>query len=110
MNKARLAQLEAMLNAQPDDPFLHYAWGMEHYTQKPEVALRKLREVRKKFPTYLPSFYPLAQLLVQEELLPEANSCFVEGLRLAAQQGDKKAAQELQSAYDDFLCEYEDEL
>lgn len=110
MNKDRLAHLEEMLEEQPHDPFLHYAWGMEHYTAKPKVALEKLREVRKGFPTYLPCFYPLAQLLISKEILQEAKDCFVEGIRLATLKEDKKAMQELQSAYEDFLFEYEDEF
>jgi len=110
MNEDRLAHLEEMLEEQPHDPFLHYAWGMEHYNTEPDTALEKLRQVRKRFPTYLPCFYPLAQLLVSEEELQEAKDCFVEGIRLATQKGKNKALQELQSAYEDFLFEYEDEF
>ena len=67
MNKARLEQLLAFLEEDPNDPFHWYAIGNEYRREEPEKALHYWRELQHRFPEYLPTYFALAELLVEEE-------------------------------------------
>ncbi len=110
MNSERLKQLLAYLKEEPEDPFNHYAVAMELIGNEPSKALQYLANTIKQYPDYLPAYYQAAALYADAGQLTEAQQTYEQGIALARQQNNANTLRELQSAYNQFLFENEDEL
>ena len=105
MNEARIKMLEQYISEEPNDPFNHYALACEYLSSDESKALVLLKEVAGTFPEYLPTYYHLAQTLVEFEEEGEALQVFEKGIALAENQNNEKALKELKSAHQNLLFE-----
>ena len=103
MNEARIEVLKKYISEEPNDPFNHYALACEYLGSNEERALILLKKVAKGFPEYLPTYYHLAQTLIEFEEEEEALSVFEKGIKLAEKQQNMKALRELKSALQNLL-------
>ncbi len=96
LNTSRLAKLRAMLKEEPRDAFLHYAIALELKAgQDLPSALMQFQELLAIDPQNIPGHYQLALVLSELGRRTEAVAKAREGLRLANDQRDLKAAGEL---------------
>lgn len=107
MNDKRLAQLIEMQKADPNDPFFLYAIGLEHVKASNfSEANRVFQDIISSFPSYLPTYYQHALLLVQTNDLNGAIGSLEAGIEVARASGENKTLRELESLMEDI----EDEL
>ena len=97
----RMEMIEHMLISTPNDPFLHYAKGLELVNHNEEAAIESFRTVIEKFPDYLATYYQLAVLLVNRGMVEESIKVIETGMALAQKQGEMKTKQELFSLLDE---------
>jgi len=105
MNDARIQMLEKYISEEPNDPFNYYALACEYLGYDESEALKHLQGVAAKFPDYLPTYYHLAQTLIEFEEEEEALAVFEKGIALAEKQENNKALRELKSAHQNLLFE-----
>lgn len=98
---SRLAQLEALLANDPDDPFLRYGIALEHKKAgRLTEALQWLEKTLKADAGYCYAYYQQGQV---HEALGEpdaARTAYEQGLSAARAAGDAHAAGEMQAALD----------
>jgi tetratricopeptide (TPR) repeat protein len=100
----RIEKLKEFLLAEPDDPFVKHALALEYWKLGEVVTARRLlEEVLTKNPGAVGSYYQLGKLLegIGEEGL--AMEWYVKGMAAAKAAGERRAYNELQSAYDELL-------
>ncbi|WP_420578557.1 tetratricopeptide repeat protein [Ekhidna sp.] len=102
MNSDRISLLEQFIKDEPSNPFNKYALAMEYYESQPYDSLSLLDGLLNDHPDYLPSYFKAAHLLWEHEKWEKANEVFQKGIRLAEEQRDHKALQELKAAYLNF--------
>ena len=108
MNK-RINELKKIIEIDPDDPFLHYALGLELKKSGDQAKAKQcFDKILKFFPDYLPVYYQAAHLFIDLEEYGLAKSTFESGIRLATQKNENKTLNELNNAFQNFLFEYED--
>ncbi len=90
-----------MAREDPSDPFPPYALALELLTTDPNRSTEILHEILTRHPKYLPTYYQLARLLVEQGLASQAVPILQQGARLAAETGDKKTQNELQGLLDE---------
>ena len=83
----------------PGDSFARYGLAMElRGTGDLEAAAREFAELRRSHPDYTAGYYHAGQTLEQLGLIEEARAVYLEGIDVAARQGDQHARRELQAA------------
>lgn len=93
---ARKAKLLAMLEHDPDDPFLHYALAKEFLSEGDVAAgTARLREVIDRFSDYHAAHFQLAQTLSEQGEVEEARRVTEQGILSAKQAGDAHAVSEM---------------
>jgi predicted Zn-dependent protease len=93
---ARKEKLLAMLENDPDDPFLHYALGKEYLSEGDRSQARsKLQEVVDRFPEYHAAHFQLGQLLAEDGEANRAREIIQAGIAVAKQAGDQHAEMEM---------------
>lgn len=93
---ARKEKLQAMLEADPHDPFLHYALAREFLSAGDEAeGVARLRQVVTTFPDYHPAHFQLAQTLQELGETAEAAERLRAGIDAARQQNDAHAVAEM---------------
>jgi len=96
MVESRREKIEAMLADDPDDVFLQYSLAMELEKEKRhEESLRRLGELSRREPPYVPAFFMAAQQLVRLARIDEARTFLRAGIEEARRQGDAHAAGEM---------------
>lgn len=94
----RLEQMQKMVEQQPGDTFLRYAIALEYRSMGDFTrAISALRELRSLFPQYLPTYYPLTELLRDTGETEAATEVCEAGIRVAEDQQERKTAGELNS-------------
>lgn len=92
----RRAQIESMLQSEPDDLFLRYCLAVEMQADgEAESALAKFDELCRGVPPHVAAYFRRAQLLVELERIEEARGVLREGIEIARTQGDLHAAGEM---------------
>ncbi len=99
----RIAQLEAFLEEDPADPFNKYALALEYLKVDPDKSYELFEALLKDRPDYLPTYYPFAHLLIEQQKLDLAEKTFQDGIRRAALANEEKTRKELQGAYNDWM-------
>jgi hypothetical protein len=95
-----MAQIEALLADEPNDPELRYFLAMEHLSAGDEpAAIAKLRELIQNS-TYVPAFLMAAQTLARRGDEAEACAILREGIDEARKQGNAHAQGEMQGLLD----------
>jgi predicted Zn-dependent protease len=93
----RKEQLEAMLQDEPNDPFLHYGLAMEFVSEnQDEEAVTRFRRLFTVAPEYVPAYLQAGQALLRLNRVVEAHEILNQGVAVARQQGDAHAAEEMQ--------------
>ena len=91
----------------PNDPFIPYAIAQEYLggglNEEAEAALS---ELLKRFPDYVPAYQHLGAICLQLGWLEKAKSALEKGIKMAQEQGNKKAAGEMTT----LMEEVEDQL
>ena len=105
MNPNRIKLLEKYIQEEPNNPFNSYALAMEYYESNPKKSLDLLLALRSAHPDYLPLYFKAAHLLWELEDSEKTTEVFQEGIKLAKEQNDAKALQELSSAFQNFQFE-----
>lgn len=106
MGKLDLQELlKSFIQEEPHNPFNHYALALEIREKDPLQAIEIFDFVLEKFPDYLPTYFPAAQLFFEENQLEKAKSTYEKGIELAKTQNESKALKELQNAFQNFLFE-----
>jgi Tfp pilus assembly protein PilF len=99
----RIARLNELLDAQPDDAFLLHALALEHVKTGADNEARKLFErLLEKTPGYVGSYYHLAKLLERAGEEGAAITVYETGMTQARNAGDNHAFSELRSAYEEL--------
>jgi Tfp pilus assembly protein PilF len=100
---SRIDQLEAFLAEDPTDPFNHYALALEYLKADTTRALQQFEYLLKEHPSYLPTYYPFAHLLIEMKHPDRGEQVFLLGVDQARRANDSKTLRELQAAYNDWL-------
>jgi len=99
----RISQLESFIKEDPGDPFNHYALALEYLKTDPARAYEQFEWLLKQHPDYLPTYYPLAHLLIDMRRPERGEEVFKLGIEKARVLKDVKTLRELQAAYNDWL-------
>ena len=103
---SRLAQLQHMLAAEPDDLFLNYALGMEYQkTGDSNAALAQFAAMNHRFPDHVAAWHQRGRLLVDLGDHPAACEILKHGVSVAGRVGDSHAAGEMQGLLDVIAAE-----
>lgn len=119
----RIEQLLDFLEKEPNDTFLLYAAATEYLKTDTQKALTYYENLLQNHSDYIPTYYHAAELYTNLENYEKANQTYLKGIEvceLAIQKAQKqnieidkvtlKSLQELKSAYELFLMEFEDEF
>ncbi|HEV2482020.1 MAG TPA: hypothetical protein VGS79_20285 [Puia sp.] len=100
----RIEKLKEFLVAEPDDPFVKHALALE-YIKIGEVptARQLLEEVLVKDPGAVGSYYTLGKLLEGMGEVELAMAWYAKGMAAAKAAGERRAYNELQTAYEELL-------
>ena len=101
----RLAELEKLIDQEPNDPFLHYAYIIEYVKRNPAELEPRLNNLILKFPEYLPAHEKLVRHYYQNQMEEMALERAGKALQLANDQGATKAAAEIQALVDEMQFE-----
>jgi predicted Zn-dependent protease len=97
MNQQRIDQLKKLIHEEPEDPFYVYALALELVNTDSAEAKNLMETIIKDHPTYLPTYYQLANLYSESDQLQKAEKILQKGIALAKEQRNSKALQELQN-------------
>ncbi len=98
---SRLAQIQQMLAAEPLDPFLHYALGMEYVKQGDlDQGLAQFTAMNQQFPDHVAAWHQRGRLLVDRDETELARDVLRQGIAVAHRTGDSHAAGEMQGLID----------
>lgn len=100
----RIEKLKAFLEESPTDSFLQHALALEYIKLGNETDAQALFEtILHREPTYIGSYYHLAQLLQRIGNTHEAIEWYEKGMAAAKAAGDQHALNELRAAYEDLV-------
>ena len=92
---SRIDALKNFMATCPEDPFYPYAIAMELRNSNPSQSLALLESVVSNFPDYLPSYFQLANLYLDQQKTEAAVQILETGITLATKQSDRKTMAEL---------------
>ena len=99
----RLSKLQAMLQRQPDDPFLLYGIAMEHKKLgQTDLALEYLHRTLVADPNYAYAHYQAGQVRQMAGEADGAKRAYQAGIEAATRAGDQHARGELETALADL--------
>lgn len=94
---SRRQQIEAMLEAEPDDPELRYMLAMEHASAGDDsAAVDAFRDLIRRTPEYPPAYHMAGRALQRLNRIDEARALLRQGIPIALKQGNPHAAGEMQ--------------
>ena len=108
MQAERIKFLIEEIAQNPEEPFNHYALGLEYQKTKPQEAKELFEKVLHAFPDYLPVYYTAANHFFSLDENEKADQTFKKGITLAIKQNNQKAERELKGSYTLFLDEIDD--
>lgn len=98
-NDKRLAALEKIVAAEPNDPFPYYGLALEYRSAgRTDDALALFARMRERFPSYVPQYLMAGQMLIELHRKDEARAVLEAGVEAARAARDAHAAGELESA------------
>ena len=97
----RLAELQRLLEREPNDPFLRYGIAMEHKkASRFDEALDWFRKTLEVEATYCYAYYQQAQIYEERGETAAAKKVYKAGIKAANKCNDAHAAGEMQAALD----------
>ncbi|WP_020526967.1 tetratricopeptide repeat protein [Flexithrix dorotheae] len=109
MKEERLKKLYEFLENDPHDPFTIYAIASELVFEKPKEALKYFTRLLNEHPDYVATYYHAAHLFVELGNREKAEEVYKKGIAICQEKQELHALAELQSAYNNFLYDDEDE-
>ena len=104
MNRVEI--LKGFLEQDPKDSFSRYALALEYVkTGQIEDARREFEFVRANDPSYVATYFQLAQLYRNLGLKHDAEKTYRSGISVAGKAGDSHTQSELEGALEDLLGE-----
>lgn len=98
---SRLARLQAMLEAEPDDVFLQYAVAKQYESEGDDgAAMSRYALLAANHPDYVPTYLQWAQLLIKAAEEPAAAQVLKRGVEQARRAGDDHAMGEMSALLD----------
>ena len=102
----RMELLKGFLDQDPKDSFSRYALALEYVKAgQPEDARREFEYVRDNDPSYVATYFQLAQLYRSLGLKHEAEMTYRSGITVASKAGDGHTQSELEGALESLLME-----
>jgi tetratricopeptide (TPR) repeat protein len=102
MQNNRSANLLKMLEISPEDPFLHYALGLEYEAAGDDIKAReKFDYLLTNHPDYLPLYYQFGLMLSRLGEHDKALWVLQKGIDLALERKEMKTLGELRQAFED---------
>ena len=93
----RREKLEALLQNDPSDPFLHYALAMDFASQGDDAeAAARLEALTRSHPDYVPTYLQAGQIYIKLDQNDQARAMLTKGIEQAKRLGDDHAAGEMQ--------------
>jgi len=103
MNNKRISILESFLKSEPEDPFNWYALAMEYKNNNLVKYKEHLNHLLQHFPSYLATYYQVAELFIEESRTNEAQEVLEKGIALARSQEDRNTLRELQNLLNNMI-------
>lgn len=101
----RIERIRDMLAQQPNDAFLQHALALEWVKLGDDTAAETcFTSLLAQQPDYVGSYYHLGKLHERNGRLEMAIEWYQKGMRVAEQQGDRHALNELRGAYEE-ICD-----
>jgi hypothetical protein len=100
MNSQRIEQLKSLIREEPSDPFYVYALALELVLTNRAESIRLLNSLLAHHSNYLPTYYQVSFLLIDQGDDEKAKPIIEKGIVLAKQQNEMKTLSELQSMLD----------
>ncbi len=107
MNHDRINQLNSFLQTNPKDCFVLHALGLEYKENDPSEARKYFEKVINTDPSYVGTYYHLAEVLIELENYEQAKAIYEMGMANSLKKNDQHTHRELQNAYQNFLFEYD---
>ena len=100
---SRIEKLKEFLAAEPDDSFVRHALAMEYIALgDDQTARRLLEEVLERDDAAIGSCYQLGKLLERAGETAAAIGWYEKGMAAAKKAGEKRAYNELRTAYEEL--------
>jgi len=97
----RVDSLKQFVDESPDDPLPRYGLAMEYRRLgQLEASDEVFRQIRERFPDYLPQYLIHGQVLESLDRQDAAREAYTLGLEKAEAAGEAHAARELEAARD----------
>jgi hypothetical protein len=103
MNNERLTQLLKFLKEDPDDPFNIYCLANEYKNNDPVKAMNYYQNLLDNHANYLPTYYHMAELHINNNEIEQAAKVIAGGITLAIEQNDQLALRELRNLQNNLL-------
>lgn len=98
VDQSRVAALQEILTANPDDAFARYALGLEYSgAGDTEAALLEFDRLLAAHPDYTNGYFMAAQVLDRAERFDEARSMLGKGIETARQANNRHALFEMEA-------------
>jgi DNA-binding SARP family transcriptional activator len=104
---SRIAQLQEFVDEDPTDPFNVYALALEFQKHDARQSITLFEQLMAEHPTYVPTYYQLAQLYIQRGHREKALSILDLGIGAAVQMQDTQALRELRASRQELLADDE---
>jgi Tfp pilus assembly protein PilF len=102
----RIEILQGFLRQDPEDSFSRYALALEYVKLgQTDDARRDFETVRDTDPSYVATYFQLAQLYRNLGLRHEAEKTYRTGITVASKAGDAHTQSELEGALESLLME-----
>ncbi len=99
----RLSGLLELYRKDPQDSFVIYGIALEYKSKKDYSEAEKYFKILiEKDPSYVPAYMQFAILKEETNELTEAKEIYGKGIKIAKQQGDNHAAQEMEEFLDEL--------
>lgn len=108
MQEQRIAQLQQMLQENPQDPFLLYALALEYRGNDLKQSLSYFTTLLQQHANYLPTYYHAAALFAELGQPEQAKETYVKGIALAQLQNNVNTLRELRNAYQNLLLDLDE--
>lgn len=99
----RKEELLIMLEEEKDDPFLHYALGLEYLKEMNyQEALRYFQKTLSLDNHYTAAYYQLGMIFRELDIVDVARDYFEKGKQIAEEQKDRRTAGEFEEALENL--------
>ena len=102
-DESRVAALQEILNAKPDDAFARYALGLEYSSEgETDAALAEFQRLLAAHPDYTNGYFMAAQTLARAERNDEAKAMLQQGVECARRTRNQHALAEMEAMLEEL--------